>query len=227
MNIGISGKITSGKTTLRRHLERKYGFKGLAIADPIKRIEKVHNNVHPELWATELSIIVSELIPKRRGDMGHPIKVRELVDVYLKIFHQCKVMKEKNRTLLQQIGNETRKYYPTLWIDYAIKASESHKNIVIDDVRYINEAELLKSKGFELWRIILNPKTQRERILTTYGEEQLQYLNHASEIDLDDSLEIFDFLIDGSVTMNNMEYSADFILETHGIKEVIKCQDHQ
>ena len=60
-------------------------------------------------------------------------------------------MKEKDRTLLIQIGEKMREIRDTVWIDHTIEKCNEYQFAVIDDVRHINEFETLKANG---WFII-------------------------------------------------------------------------
>jgi len=62
-------------------------------------------------------------------------------------------MEEKDRPLLQQIGMKMREIRPSVWIDYIIHLGEQHDNLVIDDVRFVNEARVLQEAGWIVIRL--------------------------------------------------------------------------
>ena len=51
---------------------------------------------------------------------------------------------EKDRKLLQQIGTYMREIDPDVWANYVVKQSKKYDYVVIDDLRYKNEYDLLK-----------------------------------------------------------------------------------
>lgn len=67
-------------------------------------------------------------------------------------------MKEKNRKLLQQIGMKFREIDKNVWIRYMFKnipmPIRNVFNLVIDDVRFLNEAKYLRNNGFILVRLV-------------------------------------------------------------------------
>jgi len=70
-------------------------------------------------------------------------------------------MENKDRRLLQDIGTKMREIKPTVWVDYLIRQIErdtsspgfSYRGIVVDDLRFLNEAELLRRNGFFIVKI--------------------------------------------------------------------------
>ena len=55
-------------------------------------------------------------------------------------------MEKKDRKLLQQIGTYMREIEPDVWANYVVKQSKKYDYVVIDDLRYKNEYDLLKKK---------------------------------------------------------------------------------
>ena len=53
-------------------------------------------------------------------------------------------MEKKDRKLLQQIGTYMREIDPDVWANYVVKQSKKYNYVVIDDLRYKNEYDLLK-----------------------------------------------------------------------------------
>lgn len=90
-------------------------------------------------------------------------------------------MTEKNRPLLQQIGMKMREIEPDVWLDYVIHLADKEQakgNIVIvDDVRFVNEAEKLNEKGWKVIKITVNEETQMERLKKTYSDWEIHWEN--------------------------------------------------
>jgi cytidylate kinase len=98
-------------------------------------------------------------------------------------------MKTKNRKLLQHLGDKMKEIDKDVWITYLMRSLKNKDNIIIDDVRFMNELEHLQKENFLLIRINVDNETQKERLKECYGlnySEHVSRLNHISEIDLDD-----------------------------------------
>lgn len=94
----------------------------------------------------------------------------------------------KDRLLLQGLGADLRKHDPDVWIKYALSMverieSESKRpsKIVIDDLRYNNEARALRANGFTLIQVSLPEEIRRGRISALYPETPLSSYYHPSE----------------------------------------------
>jgi len=99
---------------------------------------------------------------------------------------------ERGRKFLQDLATAVRNYDPDFWIKITLQEIENRslaKDFVITDVRYKNEANLLKEKGAILIRI--------ER-------EGIKKYDHPSETELDD-YEGFDYRIYNNGTIEELE----------------------
>ena len=93
-------------------------------------------------------------------------------------------MTQKDRKLLQQIGEKMRSIDPDVWIHYVLKQTQNQDYIIIDDVRYLNEIVALKNAGFSIIYLESNPQLQLQRLQDTYGDDYTTHLNrfhHESE----------------------------------------------
>ena len=93
-------------------------------------------------------------------------------------------METKDRHLLQQIGTKMREIRSSVWIDYLLAEAEDKSFVVVDDVRYPDELQALRSAGFTIVYLEVDPEVQRQRLQQTYGTEytaHLQGINHVSE----------------------------------------------
>lgn len=154
-NIGIVGKMCSGKSTVAKYLK-----------------EEMNN----EFYLTSFAKKVKELATDLFG------------------------MKEKDRTLLIQIGEKMREIKDTVWIDYAVnECAKDYYFSVIDDVRHINEFEKLKSNDWKMIKLKISDVLQKKRLMELYPntyEVHMKYLNNVTEnaaINLPD--EEFDLVI--------------------------------
>jgi dephospho-CoA kinase len=104
-------------------------------------------------------------------------------------------MQEKDRPLLQQIGMKMREIRPSVWIDYVIDLGNHHENIVIDDVRFVNEAKALSEAGWKVVRLVIDEDLQKERLMKTYEDWEIHWNNRndnsETEVDLIDENHIW------------------------------------
>ena len=81
------------------------------------------------------------------------------------------VLGTKQRRLLQTIGAVGREIDPRLWIRDTLTQTEAHERVVIDDVRFPNEAEALVEAGFILIRLGFDDEQmQIERLRRAYPD---------------------------------------------------------
>ena len=129
-------------------------------------------------------------------------------------------MKEKDRQLLQNIGGKMREINPTVWADYIEKKYKDTEFVVIDDVRYKNEVQMLKRNGYYLIKLNISKELQRERLVDLYKDSytsHLANLNHSSETEFDKlDNNLFDVVIDID---NNKEINSNNI--NNIIKQII------
>lgn len=96
------------------------------------------------------------------------------------LFH----MENKDRKLLQQIGQSMRLIDPYVWINYLVFSIDGKDRIIVDDVRYPNEMQALRERGFTIIKLIVDKDTQINRLMNTYPDTYVQHidrLNHESE----------------------------------------------
>lgn len=134
MIIGLAGYARSGKDTVADHLVKEYGFVKFSFADPMREALKALNP-----WIQVNDIARMPLVQALRVYSWEDLKT-ESPDV---------------RPLLQRMGTEVgRKLFgESFWIDQALKLAASYDNVVFSDVRYMNEANVLKFEGGTVWRI--------------------------------------------------------------------------
>ena len=122
-------------------------------------------------------------------------------------------MVDKDRPLLQQIGMKMREIRPSVWIDYLVSqansVNESQYCVVVDDVRFVNEAKRFKEEGWLLVKMDIGEELQIERLKSTYADNwEMHVANRtdASELEVDEiPLEWFDLVI--SAETDDKDYS--------------------
>jgi len=130
--VGLSGYARSGKDTIANQLVAKHDFKKMSFADPIK-----------------------EALLKLNPIIQGGIRLKELVAEYG--WEETKDEFPEARHLLQRLGAEVGRemFGPTFWIrqmEHRIKHSSADR-IVIADVRYPNEAQMIKANNGVVWRV--------------------------------------------------------------------------
>lgn len=105
------------------------------------------------------------------------------------------------RAMLQTLGTEWGRtcISPDVWLrHWKVRASKCER-VVVDDVRFVNEAELIREMGGEVW-LVRRPGTRRQT-------------SHASEGGLDEWPHFTDCIYNGS-TLEHLEQaiSARFCL---------------
>jgi hypothetical protein len=139
MIIGICGLIGSGKGTVADILVEEHKFEKISFADKLKDgVATVFN------WDRSML----------EGDTKESREWREKVDEYW--------TKETGRTItprlvLQEFGTDCMRngFYDGIWVSLTKQQllANPTKNYVIPDVRFDNEADMIKSIGGSVWRV--------------------------------------------------------------------------
>ena len=136
MIIGLTGYAQSGKDTVAKILVEEYGYTRIAFADKIREF----------LYETN---------PMYDSIAGEPVFVKAKVDR-----DGWEVAKQSPhiRRLLQNSGVAARKLFgEDFWVDEAMKSMlndpRPDMNYVITDVRFLNEADMLRANNGQIWRI--------------------------------------------------------------------------
>jgi dephospho-CoA kinase len=130
MIIGLSGYARAGKDTVAKILVEEYGYSRIAFGDIIR------------------SAIYS-LNPIVTYD---GMRLQHLVD--LEGWEIAKSVPEVRR-LMQTMGTEVGREIidPQIWVELTLSTTKPNDKIVIPDVRFRNEAEEIKYRGGQIWRI--------------------------------------------------------------------------
>jgi len=134
---------------------------------------------------------------------------QKIKDIAVELFK----MKDKDRSLLISIGSSMRELDPDVWIKYVMQKTNHKVHCVIDDLRYQNELDALKS-----WKIIslITPREERiKRIKRVYPNDSvnhIQNMNHISETG-DLTLPEDTIYIDTTLPMKHIEQQLFVFLE--------------
>jgi len=97
-------------------------------------------------------------------------------------------IEQKDRKLLQIIGDKMKEIDKDIWIKYLLKKIKNKNNIIIDDLRFQNELYYLKKNNFIILGLTIDNKTQLLRLKDKYGDEYINHIgrqNHNSEQEID------------------------------------------
>lgn len=171
--IGISGKLGAGKDVVASFVKQHDdSFQMKAFAYKLKKIVSL-------LAGCDFETTLSQ-----EGKNTH-------IEAFDKTVGQ----------MLQEIGtNALRDHFDkNVWINALLADFKPGHNYIITDVRFKNEAEILKAKGAYLVRV--------NRPNNPISENSNRDLTHPSEIDLDD-YEGFNAIIENKSTLDDLEYAV-------------------
>jgi hypothetical protein len=131
MIIGLTGYARSGKDTVAKILVDNYGYTRVAFADKIRELLYETN---PQVGSTRLVSLVNEYgwdVAKASPEVRH---------------------------LLQELGVGARKVFGAgFWVHEAMKTMlndpRPDMNYVVTDVRFLNEADMIKVNKGQIWRV--------------------------------------------------------------------------
>ena len=131
MLIGIAGYAGSGKDTVGKILVENHGFRRIGFADKVKELAL---RIDPVIWDNE-------------GELDVPLSW------FVELLGWEDAKKDRQvRELLQRIGEGVRKTLSDdAWIDAALKDIGYGEDVVITDVRYPNELEMIEEMGGTSW----------------------------------------------------------------------------
>ena len=139
MIVGLCGFIGAGKTSVAEYLVNKHGFQRMSFAAKVKDVASIlfdwprdrleGKTFLDRQWREVPDSLWSEI-------MGHPFTKREG---------------------LQLVGNELREsIHADIWVYSAISAVNAlgpDAKVVFDDVRYVNERNVIRESGGKLYTV--------------------------------------------------------------------------
>jgi hypothetical protein len=175
--IAVSGWARSGKDSIAEYLVKKHGYTRVSFADPMREALLA---LDPQIRYFETSLSLATAV--------------RLIG-----WEELKENSEDVRQLLQKMGTEVGRniFGKNFWVDLAIKEAKKHKKVVFSDCRYLNEADAIRKRGGQVWRI------------TRPGVRPANA--HTSEKDLDDYN--FDARIVNDSTLARLYKKVDEILD--------------
>ncbi|MBO1415549.1 hypothetical protein [Streptomyces sp. FH025] len=138
-NIALIGRARSGKDTAASVL-REHGYVRLALADPLKQMAY---DIDPVVGTELLGV-----------NAPAPVHLADAVDRYG--WEAVKDRFPQARRFLQRLGTEgvRRHVDPDFWIGRCLRAAAAVRGpVVVSDVRFVNEVDVLRAAGFAVWFI--------------------------------------------------------------------------
>ena len=141
MLIGLCGFIGSGKDTVANILKDDHGYNKIAMADPLKDAVAVMFG-----WSRYLL----------QGDTQISRTFRETPDDYWSAALGRQITP---RRILQEFGTEIvrEQINKDFWVHAMRKKLQMYENVVIPDVRFYNEIQMVKDEGGVLIQISRGP----------------------------------------------------------------------
>ena len=128
---------------------------------------------------------------------------------------------EKDRELLQQIGQRFRQIKNMVWVDLLLDHVQGLSDatpcefVICDDMRFQNELEALQADGWFTIRLTVDKEEQKRRLEKAYGEDWATHWenrNEISETDLD-GIDGFNLTIH-NLPLEDVPHTASEIIET-------------
>lgn len=198
MLIGISGEIGSGKSTLSDFIVSKYGFIEYSFAKPLKEIAMILGFEPHQLYGTQED--------KLETNNFWNISAREFLQ---------KFGTEVCRDFLPRVIPKMSLNGQTLWVRLFEKfyLDNRDKNIIISDVRYLDEAASIKKLGGYIIRI------EREKFIPREIPLFVNNINfHKSETEM--SHIVSDYKIINNSTKEKLFEYAQLILSQVEIRDI-------
>jgi hypothetical protein len=174
-----------GKSEVAAILRRRFGFYVVPFAQPIKTIVT--------LFLVELGVH-----PQTADDFVHSNKNANIPEVGTSARHLC-------RTLGTEWGRSC--VHPEVWLkcwEHSLNNYPEDSCVVVDDVRFMNEAKIIQQKyGGLLWKV------ERPFVNTD--------ASHASDGNLD-TYSNFDTVINNNSTLGELANQVDSLMLNHSTK---------
>ncbi len=189
MIIGISGKAVSGKDTFGKMLAAEFNKEAyppyvmMAFANELKlKCQADFDLTWEQLWGEDKEVY-DQRYPKRRGILPYCVGNRD-------DGKGLEVLDERKHWTAREIMQDYGAFYRTIddefWVKNLFKVidDKEYTNVIITDVRYINEAKYIQhKKGGYVIRVERKSKDYR-----------VHNMAHASEVELDE-YKNFDFTV--------------------------------
>jgi hypothetical protein len=191
---GITGKIGSGKTTVSDYLAEEYEFDQYSFADPIKHMAKAFGFKHHEVFGTQEQKLE---INEHWGVSGRHFLQKLGTDIFRDIVPN--IIPNLN------LGKSGSPWIRSFEINMLENGGKS--NVVIGDVRFIDEAKSIQDMGGHIIKIEQLKKETMEPVVPNLT---CIHNKHTSETEMDGIH--YDFVIYNTGTLDELYDKIDNIL---------------
>lgn len=169
--IGITGKIGTGKSTVSKYISEKYDYEEYSMAKPLKEIASIFGFNDTQLYGTQEG----------------KLEIHNHWGISARSFLQ-KFGTEICRKCLPKIIPEMKVQY-SLWVDlFKIKYEQNPKFYIISDVRFTDEAQLIRDLNGILIRTIrkntVSSEDGKEHIHQSEYEQEKIHVDYVLDNDL-------------------------------------------
>lgn len=193
MNIAVGGPMGSGKSSVAEALQQTGDYLRVSFAAPLKEMEEeLRGNSIPTYLKGYFNAFCAQHNTLKGNQTISLSQEDRLYEVYYELLEKCRSMPLeeglKQRARLQFLGEGMRQrvsldFWAMLLLD-SMKRKPRNTYVVVDDLRYLNEFEVLSGMGG--WAFILltvDGNTQASRLKRLYGEhiDITRITSHASE----------------------------------------------
>ena len=217
--IAISGKMCSGKTTVANMLISEFDYVRMSFGDEVKflcrdiaNFNRIRNTNAPQAAKVALLKAISDDLDRitlnEKEYEDALTQVFAIMEEFSDVTYYDPMGSKKTdriRDMLQKVGTDYMRRYvnDNIWVNAVEKKIKGFDGkIVVDDLRFPNEFEMLRNNGFVLIRLHVSREVQEQRLKKLYGRIEESKLNHPSETSLDYMM--FDYVIDADVPANEM-----------------------
>lgn len=117
-------------------------------------------------------------------------------------------MSYKDRKLIQELAEKLKEIDNDIWIKQLDKNIKDKDNIIIDDLRFENEYNYLRSNKYFIIKLLIDKNQQIKRIKELYKEnanEHIERLEHISELNIDK--------LDADLVINTNDINIETLIE--------------
>ena len=123
---------------------------------------------------------VAESIKVKYPDLN--IRVLSFADRVKALCVELFGMDHKDRCLLVNFAMKMREIDENVWIRSLLARYCNQENIVIDDLRFMNEFESLRARGFKLIKLEIDEVVRLRRLNEKYGDDTYNHLKYSNSV---------------------------------------------
>lgn len=202
ITLGLVGRKRSGKDTFAAALVEERGFRRVAFADALRAVA-LGADPYVRIEADEFGPVGFT------GGAAFPQQTHYRLSTLVEFvgWERAKAARDVRR-FLQRLGSEgVRSIDPNFWLRAAFADVEPDEDVVVTDVRFPNEADLIEAFGGALVRIV-RPGLPND------GDQ------HASEIALDDRL--VDYVVENTGTVDDLRGLALRVADDEAVLDEVR-----